>query len=625
MKKAIYRLIGLAILAGAGYGLYQFFKQGPERQTQTATAKVQRGDVVIRAFTRGELKAVRTYPLYAPNLNGTVQVTQLAPMGALAAEKNLIVEYDDSELLAQIDADQLSLDTADENIKAQKLQMEITRSADQLKLLRAQFSVRRGELNKKKNDVIDLISAKKNDLNLEQYQRQLSQTEVEIEQRKKQQDSQLQVQASNRRRFLQTLQLDQARLLTTKTLAPMSGMVAIKQNRGGNFNFGQQMPDIRPGDQVQAGMNVADLLDLSEMELSAKVGEMDRANLKEGQEMFIQLDSVPDKRFPGKIKTLSGTATADVFSGDPSKKFDVTFSIDMRTLLTGLGMKPATIDQLMKTAAENSKKNLVSFAPTMGGGRGGGRGGDFGGFPGGGFPGGPEMDLSAMAALQGGGRQGGGEGRQARGAGAQGRGGQSGANGQSATAGRGRGDASQGGGAASQARGGFGGRGVQTAENGQATEAGRGRGQGRGGENGNARGRGAGGGGSAYSDEERQNARLPNPPEENSDVSVLLRPGLLADVEIMVESIPNALHVPAQSVFTKNGKLTVYVMQKNGKFQPREVEMLKKSETTMVLASGVREGEVVALEDPTANKSDKKGATEEKKGSSSAMPMPGAK
>ena len=30
-------------------------------------------------------------------------------------------------------------------------------------------------------------------------------------------------------------------------------------------------------------MNVADLLDLSEMELTAKVGEMDRANLKEGQ------------------------------------------------------------------------------------------------------------------------------------------------------------------------------------------------------------------------------------------------------------------------------------------------------------------------------------------------------
>jgi len=41
-----------------------------------------------------------------------------------------------------------------------------------------------------------------------------------------------------------------------KTLAPMSGMVAIKQNKAGNFNFGMQMPDIRQGDELQAGMNV---------------------------------------------------------------------------------------------------------------------------------------------------------------------------------------------------------------------------------------------------------------------------------------------------------------------------------------------------------------------------------
>ena len=35
--------------------------------------------------------------LTAPNLFGTVQVTDLAPMGSLAREKDLIVEYDDSE------------------------------------------------------------------------------------------------------------------------------------------------------------------------------------------------------------------------------------------------------------------------------------------------------------------------------------------------------------------------------------------------------------------------------------------------------------------------------------------------------------------------------------------------
>ena len=144
------------------------------------------------------------------------------------------------------------------------------------------------------------------------------------------------------------------------------------------------MPDIREGDTLQPGMPVADIMDLSEVEVWAKVGELDRANLKEGQDATLQLDAIPDKRFNGKIKAMSGTATSDVFSGDPSKKFDVIFSVDMRQLLTGVGMKPADIARIMATAAANAKKGINAgvnpFAPTPaegaaddGGGRGGGR------------------------------------------------------------------------------------------------------------------------------------------------------------------------------------------------------------------------------------------------------------
>ena len=66
MKKVIFRLIGLAVLAAAAWYGYRYFKQLPERTTGIATAKAARGDVVIRAFTRGELRAVRSVTLTAP-------------------------------------------------------------------------------------------------------------------------------------------------------------------------------------------------------------------------------------------------------------------------------------------------------------------------------------------------------------------------------------------------------------------------------------------------------------------------------------------------------------------------------------------------------------------------------
>jgi multidrug efflux pump subunit AcrA (membrane-fusion protein) len=141
-------------------------------------------------------------------------------------------------------------------------------------------------------------------------------------------------------------------------------------------------------------------------------------------------------------------------------------------------------------------------------------------------------------------------------------------------------------------------------------------------------GSGGGGGrnGSPWTEEERTNAKLPIPPEQDSQVQALLRPGLLSDVEIVVEKIPDVLHVPTQAVFTRNGKPTVFVQQKNGKFEPREVQLQKQSESLMVLASGVRPGEVIALADPTSDKSDKKKAADKKSGPSNPMGgMPGGK
>src|SRR2546422_2393687 len=130
------------------------------------------------------------------------------------------------------------------------------------------------------------------------------------------------------------------------------------------------------------------------MEILAKVGELDRANLREGQEVKFVLDAIPDKTFHGKIKGMSGTATANPFGGDPAKKFDVLFSVDMKEFMTGLGAKPEEIQKVLETAARNAKKapaQQLSFSAAGTGGPGGppGAPGAPGGMPGGGPGGAP--------------------------------------------------------------------------------------------------------------------------------------------------------------------------------------------------------------------------------------------
>jgi hypothetical protein len=426
---------------------------------------------------------------------------------------------------------------------------------------------------------------------LDQAQQALAQFKNDMQARREQADASLALMRQQRQRSAIELARDQVRLRQTKLLANMTGLVAIRQNSfGGSRQFGMQVPDIREGDQVQPGMPVADVLDLSEMELVAKVGELDRANLVEGQEALLQLDALAGKIVHGKIKSLSATASANVMAGDPSKKFDVLFSIDMLELLKVVGATPEQIREVMVTAERNRNRPVVrsvSAFSMM----------DAGGGP-------PAFGMQQPGA-QAGGRGGrGGAGAPQAG----GRGGAGGGDAAQAGGGRNRRSADQGGGGQQQAAGGGRGQG----------SGGRGGGGGRG-DNGQGPGGfgGGRGGNSGPTDAELENAKLPPPPEEASGVQILLRPGLLADVEIVVEKIPNAIYIPAQAVFEKEGRPVVYV-QSGKSFQERTVKLQRRSESTMVIADGLKAGETIALSDPTAGTGSKK---QEKKSDAGASPM----
>src|SRR5437660_4302536 len=121
----------------------------PKAQQEIATTPVRRGDVIVRSYARGELRATRSVTLTAPNLFGTVQGTRLAPLGSFAHEKNLIVEFDDSEVNSRIEEKQLELDQIDEQIKKAEADLAVRNNQDQVDLLTAKFGVRRAQLEEK--------------------------------------------------------------------------------------------------------------------------------------------------------------------------------------------------------------------------------------------------------------------------------------------------------------------------------------------------------------------------------------------------------------------------------------------------------------------------------------------
>jgi len=640
MKKLLVRLLILAIFAAVVAGGFYLVQQLPDGDEQEITlAKVERGDLEVKTHFRGELQAVRSLTITAPNLGSQSQILQLAPAGALARRGDLLFELDDSERVAALEDDRLAVEKIQQELKKAETELEIRKSQDEVALVRANFQVRRWELENRRNELASAIDARKNELSLEEAKRRKAKLEEDIQNRLAQREAELAVLREQLKKAELDVRREENRIAQARVLAPISGLVQILENRsGGRGGFGTTTPTIREGDQIPPGMAVAQLLDLSEMELTAKVEEVERANLREGQEALIRLDALPGKVVKGTIKRLGNTASMNIFRGEATKKFDCVLAIDMKQLLENVGAGPEQVRRILATAEQNAAAGFGASRGGGGRGAGGGRGSGGSGPPAGFAAGGrPQPDSSGGPQARGGGQ--GGPGQQ--------RGGQAGAGG----GGR------RGGGGANflsrlpqeaqdkikelangkefsdlsqeerrnimqqirpmlqQAGGGRGGAGSRQA------------GRGAGGPGGAGAARGGApaaaasappvntGGGGEFTDARKRNAKLPSPPEEGSDVDILLRPGLLADAEVIVESMTDVLYVPYQAVFESPKGPIVYAWN-GAELEARPVELGQRSESQIVIASGLDEGEEISLQPPASEREAQRKASQKKKNSS---------
>jgi len=77
----------------------------------------------------------------------------------------------------------------------------------------------------------------------------------------------------------------------------------------------------------------------------------------------------------------------------------------------------------------------------------------------------------------------------------------------------------------------------------------------------------------------------------------IMKPGMTVKVEVVVERIPDVIHVPLESVFERGDGMICYV-RANGSFEERQVTLGKRNDNFVVVEQGLEESERVALRDP---------------------------
>ena len=300
--------------------------------SETPTATVKEVDLQLKVFTTGALRTSQSRAITAPPIaGGTLQIVTLAHSGAQVHAGDVVLEFDPSQQEYNRAQNRSDLLQAEQEIVKAKADAAVLAAEDQTALLKAKYAVRRAELEVSKNELVSTIDAQKNLLGLDEAKRAQAQLQQDI--RSHSASSQAALAISEEKRHKARLAMEQAEqnIKNMHITAPIDGLVVIHGNRdstGGFFMDGMTLPDYHVGDQVNPGSSVAEVIDISHLEVSAQVSETDRVNLKAGQSVEMKIDALPGETFSGKVQTVGGATSHEFWDDNAQHKFDVAVELD---------------------------------------------------------------------------------------------------------------------------------------------------------------------------------------------------------------------------------------------------------------------------------------------------------
>jgi multidrug efflux pump subunit AcrA (membrane-fusion protein) len=298
------------------------------------TTRVVRGPLELGVHTTGELRASRSVTLQAPPVGGgMLRLLTLLETGTAVKADDVVMEFDPTEQQYALEQAQSQVAEAEQQIVKLKADRDAQTAQDRVDLLTAQFDLRRAVLDAKVDQ--DLVSAsefQKRALSLDEAQRKLAQVEDGAKTRADTNRASLAVAEEARTRANLAAVRAQQNIASLTVKATMDGFVVARDNRdanGGFFYSGMSLPEYRAGDSVFPGRPIADVFDVSQMEIRAKVNEQQRNNVASGQPATVESAAQPDARLSAKVVSVSGLAQSDFWgSSGPLRDFDVTLRLD---------------------------------------------------------------------------------------------------------------------------------------------------------------------------------------------------------------------------------------------------------------------------------------------------------
>lgn len=318
-------VLGLSvILVGSiAYGGYRIARPA----LNLPTALVQREEFVDYVQVHAQSSARKSVTIAAPYEAGDLQIIKLAQNGSQVKKGDVVVQFDTTTTKQNLAQDQSALKSADAEIKQARAQAHLKEEQDLTDVMKARYDVQRAKLDASKEEIVSKIEGAEANLTLSDAEEKLKDVEAKL--KSDQASNAADIESKQQKRDQAVYEVQQAeRSLQSLTLrAPSDGLVTLMSNWRASGPFGGSMP-FKPGDRAWSGAAIAELPDLSTMEISGRVDETQRGSVQPGQTATVHIDAIPDKDFTAKVSQISEIASMDFSGGWPfPRNFKIDFTL----------------------------------------------------------------------------------------------------------------------------------------------------------------------------------------------------------------------------------------------------------------------------------------------------------
>jgi multidrug resistance efflux pump len=291
------------------------------------TALVARTEFVDFLQLRGEIRPVRSIVLTAPSTGADLQIMELATNGAKVAGGDVVVTFDPTLQQRTLETKQSELKQADSEIDRTEAEQRRRVAAAQSELDEAKKALARARLDVQGNELRPRIDAENFVITAANAEEHVRELEKKIEGERIAAQADVAIAQQKREKALFDVRETERIIGSLQVRAPIAGSISLLPNFRAGGPGSRNAPEFKRGDRAWFGAAIAELPDLTSIQLTARVDEADRGRVQIGSGVRVRVDAVPDRELTGTLKDISVVAKPDFTTWPPVRNFDVVVSL----------------------------------------------------------------------------------------------------------------------------------------------------------------------------------------------------------------------------------------------------------------------------------------------------------